>query len=35
MDNYDVAGAWLDINTDAKGAVYFGKNNNILVRAKF
>ncbi|EHK46815.1 hypothetical protein TRIATDRAFT_291137 [Trichoderma atroviride IMI 206040] len=35
MNNYDVAGAWLDIDTDAKGAVYFGKNNDILVRAKF
>ncbi|KAK0755675.1 hypothetical protein N5P37_011775, partial [Trichoderma harzianum] len=35
MNNYDVAGAWLDIDTDAKGAVYFGKNNEILVRAKF
>ncbi|KAL6903326.1 hypothetical protein GGI43DRAFT_433343 [Trichoderma evansii] len=30
MNNYDVAGAWLDIDTDAKGAMYFGKNNDIL-----
>ncbi|KAK5999276.1 hypothetical protein PT974_01669 [Cladobotryum mycophilum] len=33
MGNYDVAGAWLDIDTQAAGAVYFGPRNEILVRS--
>ena len=35
MENHDLASAWLEINKDAKGAVYFGSNSQIMVRAKF
>ncbi|POR33813.1 Uncharacterized protein TPAR_06005 [Tolypocladium paradoxum] len=31
MENRDVAGAWLNIDYEAEGAVYFGSNSQILV----
>ncbi|KID60497.1 uncharacterized protein G6M90_00g066920 [Metarhizium brunneum] len=35
MQNEDVAKTWLDIDTQAQGAVYFGPNGQIMVRSRF
>lgn len=35
MENHDLAEAWLEIDHEAQGAVYFGHNSQILVRARF
>ncbi|KAH7316968.1 hypothetical protein B0I35DRAFT_354831 [Stachybotrys elegans] len=35
MENHDLAKAWLDINIEAQGAVYFGHDSRIMVRARF
>lgn len=35
MENHEVAEAWLEIDHQAQGAVYFGRNGQILVRARF
>ncbi|KLO86343.1 Uncharacterized protein LW93_11117 [Fusarium fujikuroi] len=35
MENHQLAVAWLDVYTEAQGAVYFDKNGRIMVRARF
>ncbi|KAF4502839.1 very large low complexity [Fusarium agapanthi] len=35
MENHQLAAAWLDVYTEAQGAVYFDKNGHIMVRARF
>ncbi|KAF5977410.1 very large low complexity protein [Fusarium bulbicola] len=35
MENHQLAAAWLDVYTEAQGAVYFDKNGRIMVRARF
>lgn len=35
MENHDLAEAWLEIDHQAQGAVYFDKNGRIMVRARF
>ncbi|KAM0234985.1 hypothetical protein ACHAP5_009889 [Fusarium lateritium] len=35
MENHNLAAAWLEIHPDAQGAVYFDRNNRIMVRARF
>ncbi|KAF5250791.1 hypothetical protein FANTH_4063 [Fusarium anthophilum] len=35
MENHQLAAAWLDVYTEAEGAVYFDKNGRIMVRARF
>ncbi|KAM3508890.1 hypothetical protein MY11210_006533 [Beauveria gryllotalpidicola] len=35
MENHDVARKWLDIDTQAEGALYFGPNSQIMVRSRF
>ncbi|KAF5639084.1 hypothetical protein F52700_4254 [Fusarium sp. NRRL 52700] len=35
MENHQLAAAWLDVYSEAQGAVYFDKNSRIMVRARF
>ncbi|KAM0385097.1 hypothetical protein ACHAQC_011719 [Fusarium culmorum] len=35
MENHQLAAAWLDVCSDAQGAVYFDNNSRIMVRARF
>ncbi|KAF4949086.1 hypothetical protein FGADI_9160 [Fusarium gaditjirri] len=35
MENHQLAAAWLDVNPEAQGAVYFDKSSRIMVRARF
>lgn len=35
MENHEVAAAWLAIEKDAKGAVYFDASSRVMVRARF
>ncbi|KAI6756012.1 hypothetical protein HG530_011748 [Fusarium avenaceum] len=35
MENHELAAAWLDVYSEAQGAVYFDRDSRIMVRARF